>query len=203
MEIKPCVGCGTRIWHHGTKPPICCNCANDPAPIIHALSTQLAAYENTLSNPPRPSITLQKAKDWLENVDEGDCNCEVGEGYHVLSCPVTSIALVKRLIKALERREKMERKATRFTADGNKGGDYITITVMDDGLLHLEVGHCCVVMADHIVPVEFLTSMVATILRQHDGDLAKVVRSVGWATEYAEQLATKIHPVRCSSSSEL
>jgi len=44
--------------------------------------------------------------------------------------------------------------------EGNNGGDYVCITPQADNTVHLEIGHCCVVTVDMIIPVEFLTKII-------------------------------------------
>lgn len=60
----------------------------------------------------------------------------------------------------------------RFYMEGNNGGDYIQLEQVSEDTVHLKVGHCCVVIFDHIVPVEFLTS----ILSQVGGEAAPNIR---------------------------
>lgn len=56
----------------------------------------------------------------------------------------------------------------RFYLEGNKGGDYLALEVQPDGRVFIEVGHCCVVYVRKIVPVEILTSVLATALTNPD-----------------------------------
>lgn len=50
-----------------------------------------------------------------------------------------------------------------FYMEGNKGSDYVRLTKKSDDTLLLEIGHSSVVSYRHIVPVEFLTSVLTTI----------------------------------------
>ncbi len=84
-----------------------------------------------------------------------------------------------------------------FRAEGNHGGDYIKIQTiqsdgspLQDGMIILEVGHCCVVYIKAIVPVEFITSILANSLDIH-ANLGDVMRA-NWNTNYGKVLADKI-----------
>ena len=77
-----------------------------------------------------------------------------------------------------------------FIAEGNNGGDYIHITKSDsydDGIVHLEIGHCCVVMVDAYVPVEFITSVFSEISENLPETMSRL-----WPTEYGKGLSEKI-----------
>ena len=54
--------------------------------------------------------------------------------------------------------EKLEKHPS-VSAEGNNGGDYVTITKVNDNELHLEIGCCCVTIVSHKIPVEFLTNL--------------------------------------------
>jgi len=61
-------------------------------------------------------------------------------------------------------RVKGERDGHEFYMEGNKGGDYITIREITSSMMHIEIGHCCVVVLDKVVPVEVLTSVLSGVL---------------------------------------
>ncbi len=52
--------------------------------------------------------------------------------------------------------------------DGNNGADYILFDKYreKDQTVHLEIGHCCVVVVDHRVPVELITSVFSELVIQ-------------------------------------
>ena len=82
-------------------------------------------------------------------------------------------------------------KIDRFHLEGNNGADYITIEPLPDGRIHLEVGHCCVKDIDHIVPVEFITSVLSAAVIEH-GSVKAVMKSMRWDHDYIEQLVAQI-----------
>lgn len=55
--------------------------------------------------------------------------------------------------------------------EGNNGGDYVLFDRFreKDQTVHLEIGHCCVVMVDHRVPVELITSVFSELVIQEGG----------------------------------
>ena len=79
----------------------------------------------------------------------------------------------------------------RFYIEGNNGGDYLVIEPLPDGRIHLEVGHCCVIGIDHIVPVEFITSVLSAAVIEH-GSVKAVMESMRWDRDYIEQLVAQI-----------
>lgn len=51
-----------------------------------------------------------------------------------------------------------------FSVEGNNGGDYLTIAETDtEGIVRLEVGQCCVVIADTQMPVMLLTALFTAL----------------------------------------
>lgn len=82
-----------------------------------------------------------------------------------------------------------------FYAEGNKGGDIVEITGIDDGLLRLKLAHCCVFSIDHIVPVEFITALLAKAVLDAGG-VENAMKAVDWSDEYKDKLAAKIEEVK-------
>lgn len=78
-----------------------------------------------------------------------------------------------------------------FYAEGNNGGDNISIVLLDDDRVILKVGHCCVYTIDHIVPVEFLTAALTRAV-DHEGGIAGFIESIGWNTYYTRRLIGKV-----------
>lgn len=81
---------------------------------------------------------------------------------------------------------------TEIYLEGNSGGDNILIKPLEDGRVHLRVGHCCVYVIDHVVPVEFLTAILATAITNTVEDAMK---SINWPSEFIDELCGKIERV--------
>ena len=79
----------------------------------------------------------------------------------------------------------------RLHLEGNNGGDYLVIEPLPDGRIHLEVGHCCVVDIDHIVPVEFITSVLSAAVIEH-GSVQAVMGAMRWDHDYTEHLVAQV-----------
>jgi len=73
-----------------------------------------------------------------------------------------------------------------FHVEGNNGGDYLKLKETgEEGMIHLEIGHCCVITFKGEVPVEVLTSMLSQIFDSG-------VLQLPWAREFNEKLLAKI-----------
>lgn len=79
---------------------------------------------------------------------------------------------------------------TKIYFEGNNGDDYIKIELLKDDTIHLEVGHCCVRMINHIVPVEFLIAILVKAVTIDSP--VEAMRRVGWPKDYITELASKI-----------
>lgn len=80
-------------------------------------------------------------------------------------------------------------------AEGNNGGDILTITQKDEGTLYVECGHCCVYIFNGLLPVEILTALIQEAMRRH-GSLENFIRQFGWSEDFTEKLAAKIEHVK-------
>ena len=89
-----------------------------------------------------------------------------------------------------EREETMIR-PDEFMTEGNNGGDIFLIRHLQDGRVSLKVGHCCVYEIDHIVPAEFLTSVLVNAVLDAGG-VTEAMKKVGWPAEYVERLVKQI-----------
>ena len=96
----------------------------------------------------------------------------------------------KRLIK------KMMKKNQAFHgyvfAEGNNGGDFIRLENLEDGMVHLRVGSCCVLLIERAVPVEFLTGIIQNAIFEHNGNTDEIIDSFGWNQSYKDELKKKI-----------
>ena len=77
-------------------------------------------------------------------------------------------------------------------AEGNKGGDFIEITCLENDRVYLRVGSCCVTTIDSVVPVEFLTGVLTEVMLEHDNNIYSVIDSFGWSQEYKDELKEKV-----------
>lgn len=77
-------------------------------------------------------------------------------------------------------------------AEGNNGGDFIQITDLKDGTIQLKSGNCCVKSIDAIVPVEFLSAILADTMIKHSYDINAVIDSFGWAEDFKTELKSKV-----------
>lgn len=76
--------------------------------------------------------------------------------------------------------------------EGNKGGDYVQITETDrEGVVHLEVGQCCVVTIDEEVSVMTLASIL-TIAK--DKGFEAVLREAGYQESYLRACSLPDNP---------
>lgn len=82
-------------------------------------------------------------------------------------------------------------KMARILLEGNNSGDRFRIRTLQDGRIHLEVGHCCVTEINHIVPVEFLTA-VLTYAVLDAGGVEKALDNIIWPKEFVEELVNQI-----------
>jgi len=87
----------------------------------------------------------------------------------------------------------MKKQATnvnRLCLEGNGGGDYLTMEVLPDGRVSLEVGHCCVVMINHIVPVEFITAALSRAVE--DNGPKEMLEQIGWSKDFTDKLTAQV-----------
>ena len=78
---------------------------------------------------------------------------------------------------------------------GNNAGDLFEFCLLNDGRVQLKVGHCCVFVIDHIVPVEFLTALLAKAVIDA-GDIKEAMRTVDWPADYVDSLVAQIESAR-------
>lgn len=81
-------------------------------------------------------------------------------------------------------------KPQRLYVEGNNGGDYIEIYDLGNGIVDLQVGHCCVNYINQIVPVEFITTTLAKIVE--DREIIDVIKAIGLDAEYTLSLIEKL-----------
>lgn len=77
------------------------------------------------------------------------------------------------------------------TLEGNNGGDIFELEPLADGRVRLKVSNCCVWEIDHIVPVEFLTSILVKAVLDA-GSVEQALEDVNWPTGYSTQLVAQI-----------
>jgi hypothetical protein len=96
----------------------------------------------------------------------------------------------KRLIKKmLKRREQFN---GFLFAEGNNGGDFIKIQNEEEGSINLEVGSCCVMIIDKVVPVEFLTGIIQNAMFENNFDINKIIDSFRWEQNFKDELKEKV-----------
>lgn len=76
--------------------------------------------------------------------------------------------------------------------EGNNGGDILEITEVDDGIIHLRSGSCCVMDIDSEVPVEFITGIINKTMLEFNGDIEEIIDSFGWEKEFKNKLKDKV-----------
>lgn len=65
--------------------------------------------------------------------------------------------------------------------EGNGGGDYLDLQIVDGGLIKVSVGHCCVRTIDAVLPVEVLTAIISNwLVEGANGDIEQGIKNV-WA----------------------
>lgn len=69
--------------------------------------------------------------------------------------------------------------------EGNNGGDYLKFAATRDGRLYLEVGHCCVVTVQKILPAEMLTSLLTSMFEKPQWPLP-------WGSKFNSQILSKV-----------
>lgn len=77
-------------------------------------------------------------------------------------------------------------------AEGNKGGDFIEMTLLENGRVYLRVGSCCVTTIDSVVPVEFLTGVLTEAMLSNGNSIHTVIDSLIWSQEYKDELKEKV-----------
>lgn len=82
---------------------------------------------------------------------------------------------------------------------GNNDGDYIRIRQSErqkkGNLMELEVGHCCVVIAKHLVPVEFLSNLIYMSAMKNNIDMNMMVKDAFdgyFGTDYFNERTQKV-----------
>lgn len=88
---------------------------------------------------------------------------------------------------------KRKNKQVALLIEGNRGGDYLKIETLGGNLIRLEVGHCCIIVIRHIVPVEFVTAMLFAAVEKNNVEDA--MRSAPWPTDFVEKLCSQIRKV--------
>ena len=100
----------------------------------------------------------------------------------------------KRLIK------KMSAKKQAFEgsvyAYGNNGADILDISNLEEGMVYLGVGSCCVMTLEKAVPVEFVTGLISKAMLDHNGDINSIIDSFGWEQSYKDELKEKVRDYR-------
>lgn len=84
-----------------------------------------------------------------------------------------------------------------FYLSGNNDGDYIRLVQYksqeEESTIYLEVGHCCVVMARHQIPIEYLTKLVADSCYKFNGFEEAVKGTLeGFPKEYVDERTSKV-----------
>lgn len=91
----------------------------------------------------------------------------------------------------------LRRKGVRFrfspkiSVQGNNGGDYLLLRKVSENSLFIEVGHCCVVTLQVIVPTEVITGLFSG-LTEGCGFKEAVAKFLPWDEEFNEQIINKI-----------
>jgi len=80
--------------------------------------------------------------------------------------------------------------------ESNDGGDIFIINSIGNGKIHLKIGHCCVYEIDHIVPIEFLTSVLCNVVTEHGGVEGALRDLGGWDDDFMNELIGKIERMR-------
>lgn len=83
----------------------------------------------------------------------------------------------------------------KLSLTGNNGGDVLEIKLIDtdnrdNAVIHLRVGHCCVMVIDQIVPIEFVTAMLVQAVL-NAGSVEEALMSVNWPEDLLEKLIAK------------
>ena len=76
--------------------------------------------------------------------------------------------------------------------DSNGGGDYLAISYVGSGLIHLASGHCCVSTIDANIPIEVLTAVISKWMLTNNNNIEQAIRDA-WKgnPENAENLVQK------------
>lgn len=80
----------------------------------------------------------------------------------------------------------------RLYIEGNNGGDYLELRPLPDGRVYMELGHCCVKLVSHTVPVEFITGVLGKLLVPLSVEDA--MRGVDWPKDFIDKLVAQIEP---------
>ena len=92
-------------------------------------------------------------------------------------------------------------KKQKFIMEGNNGGDYIKLIQIDKDRLSLEIGNCCVIVFNHIIPVEFLTNVLTEVgMRtaktvENDIAISLMEEYCGHKPDYKNKLIKQIQPL--------
>ena len=81
-----------------------------------------------------------------------------------------------------------QQKETQIEVSGNKGGNYVHITKLDDNRLYIRVGDCCVHTAEIIVTAEVLSNFLTMCSLNANKPLLSVMReSMSWEESVNEE----------------
>ena len=77
---------------------------------------------------------------------------------------------------------------------GDYGNDILIIEDVGDGKLRLSFSHGCIWHANAVVPVEFLTALLADSIK-HNNDIPEQIENSDWPAAFKDKLQKKFHPL--------
>jgi hypothetical protein len=80
----------------------------------------------------------------------------------------------------------------KIAVEGNLAGDFLEIVDQGNDTVHIKCGHCCVIVLDAVVPVEFLTALIFQAMINHDDNISAVIDTFDWSDKYKNQLKAKV-----------
>ena len=98
---------------------------------------------------------------------------------------------LKSIINKWNKRPK--EKYDKIFVEGNNSGDFIKIEHIKNNLIRLEIGHCCVYVFNHEIPVEILAALLSQI-SFFINDEKELLRKIGWNadSEYTYKLLKQV-----------
>ncbi len=86
---------------------------------------------------------------------------------------------LKSIINKWNKRPK--EKCNKIFVEGNNSGDFIKIEHIKNNLIRLEIGHCCVYVFNHEIPVEIIAALLAKISYALENEKT-LLRELGWSS---------------------
>jgi len=100
--------------------------------------------------------------------------------------------------KVCKAREDRKKKKVPWTMEGNKGGDYLLVKIVDEklGLMHIECGHCCVKSVDYVLPIEIVCHIITDSFLHYTGEhgmsAEDMIKGSNWPERFKNEMLERM-----------